>query len=411
MPASKQSLHHIGLRYLALASKPALLWLLVVTGSSAAAVEVGALILVASLIGMAMSNEAHLQFYAAIFSTRQPPRSRLFQHLVDYLRALATHIILITGPVLVVCMVFFPTVNPLLAIMLSFAERVSDEILRFRLYCKEWGTWITLLIAKSAVPGLTAISAIFVSRDLVGWGYAVASLVFTLGLLIWAGRAVHRALKRALQKLVDRKYVLSYIKHYGRVLSLRQTAAILGVTVVLLDRYVGMSIWQQAETAYILLAGQIVNGVYFAAEAKFLAENRANFVNQDLKMQNFWSWRHYLLLLTLCFFGCGAIFTVATMLNLLPEAGPDIYLSVLFMVINYAVFYASVPLNDYVYYRGGYRGLALGHALLFAVFASVIVGVDALHSPPITLAILVAMLMLRMLWLFRAKRALDRAMV
>lgn len=408
MSRPNQSLYHIGLRYAALASKPALIWFLVATGSPSAAVQIGSLMLVASLIGMALSNEAHLQFYAAVFSERRQSDRALFSHLSTYLHALVTHILLIAVPAFIACVLFFPKVDPVLALVLAFAERVADELLRFRLYKKEWNRWIAQLVAKSAVPAVAVVIALAFSAEAVGWAYVLASLAFSLALLAKAGRVVRKAIKVAFKRLPNAEYIRSYLLSYMRLLSLRQIAAILGMNVVVLDRYVGMTIWSQNDIAYLLLAGQIVNGIFFALEAKFLSEHRANFINEDANLASFWRWKPYLTLIALCIVLAAGVFAGCTVVGVLPMVEGHLYLAVGLMVMSYALFYSSIPLNDYLYYRRKHLQLSMMHLAFFSIYAGLVVSVPSLHPPVVALSILVVLLLVRLITLEGIRRGFDR---
>jgi len=404
MSASKQSLLHIGLRYAALASKPALIWLLVTSGRTSEAAGLGSLMLVASIIGMAMSNEAHLQIYAAIFSRIPSSRPKLQRLLTGYLQSLVTHIVLIIIPAFVVCVLLFPKVDPFLAVGLALAERISDELLRIKLYRKEWDRWTILLLAKNTVPALPALSAIFLLSGAAELYYTLGALLFAAFLLKLESRAVLRALRHAFRRLADVRGLTTYISSYIRILSLRQVAAILSLNVVLLDRYLGMSIWTDAQVAYIVLAGQIVNGIFFVLEAKYLSEHRANFIDPTARLETFWHWPPYFNLIAVCIIATGAIFVVGTSLGLLPAMASSLYVSVGFMILNYAIFYMSIPLNDYLYYRGYSRPLAFGHATLFIAYAIAISVGGAVQSPLGVIAVLTAALVVRVLLLIVASR-------
>lgn len=406
MSASKQSLHHLGLRYAALASKPALIWLLVTSGRTSEAAGLGSLMLVASIIGMAMSNEAHLQIYAAIFSRVPSSRSKLQRLLNGYLTSLVTHIVLILIPAFVVCLLLFPKVDPFLAVGLALAERISDELLRIKLYRKEWDRWTILLLAKNIVPALPALAAIFLLSGTVELYYTLSALLFSAFLLSLEGKAVLRALLQAFRRLPDWRSLASYISSYVRVLSLRQVAAILSLNVVLLDRYLGMSIWSDTQVAYIVLAGQIVNGIFFVLEAKYLSEHRANFIDPTAKLEAFWHWLPYFILIFGCTIATTAIFVIGTNFGLLPAMAPTLYVAVGFMIINYAIFYMSIPLNDYLYYRGYSKPLAFGHATIFIAYAIAISLWGAIQKPLGVVAVLTAALVVRALLLHVASRRL-----
>lgn len=407
MAKSSQSLYHIGLRYAALASKPGLIWFLVASGASGAAVEIGSLALVASLIGLAMGNESHLQLYTAHFSEQHQSSRTLFRHLLRYHQALMTHVILIAGPALLVCVALFPKVNPFLALVLGLAERVSDELLRFLLYRKEWNRWTAWLLAKSVVPAAAALVALMF-KGAVGLAFTLASILFAGALIAGSGRAVHKALVLAIRKLPDLRFIRSYLLIYARVLFPRQAAAILGLNVILLDRYIGMNVWNQHDLAYLLLAGQIISGVFFVVEAKFLSEHRANFINQAMTLARFWRWRPYILLLALCLLACGAGFSVGTILGLLPSVRQELYVAAALLAINCCLFYITIPLNDYLYYRGQAARLALAHAALFSVYVLLVAGVEDLQTPAIALSMLMAVLLIRLSWLASVRRGLDR---
>lgn len=399
MSASKQSLHHIGLRYAALASKPALIWLLVTSGRTSEAAGLGSLMLVASIIGMAMSNEAHLQIYAAIFGRVPSSRPKLQRLLNGYLKSLVTHIVLIIVPAFVVCFLLFPKVDPFLAVALALAERISDELLRIRLYRKEWDRWTILLLAKNTVPALPTLTAIFLLSGAVELYYTLGALLFAAFLLKLESRQVLRAILYAFRGLADWRGLTSYMSSYIRILSLRQVAAILSLNVVLLDRYLGMSIWNDAQIAYIVLAGQIVNGIFFILEAKYLSEHRANFIDPTARLETFWHWAPYFNLIVGCAIATGGIFVIGTNMGLLPSATSALYLAVGFMIVNYAIFYLSIPLNDYLYYRGYSKSLAFGHAAMFIVYAIAISLCGFVQTPLGVIAVLTGALVVRALLL------------
>lgn len=407
MSGSSQSLYHIGLRYGALAAKPALIWLLVASGRSSEAAALGTLMLVSSVIGMAMSNEAHLKLFATLFSEADQSKKVIYQQLLQYLHSLVTHIALIVIPAAVLCIWLFPKVNPALAVGLALAERISDELLRIKLYRKEWDRWTSLLAAKNIIPAMTAISTIFFVEGSADLSYALGGLAFSLIVLSGESKSTLRALKSALTKLPNARYVASYLSIYMRILAARQLAAILALNVVLLDRYVGMNIWTDGETAYILLGGQIVNGIFFALEAKHLSEHRANFINALAQLSSFWRWRPYIKLVAFCAMAAGIIFAAGTAAGFLPEMRTQLYMAVGFLILNYAVFYLSIPFNDYLYYRGYARPLAVGHVAMFMVYAISILTLDALQPPPASLAFLAGLLVFRALLLIVAQKRID----
>jgi hypothetical protein len=407
MPNSSQSVYHLGLRYGALTTKPALIWLLVAIGRSSEAAALGTLMLVSTVIGMAMSNEAHLKLFALLFSETDQPKKAVYRELLKYLHSLVTHIVLMFIPAIVLCIWLFPNVNPVLAVTLALAERISDELLRIRLYRREWGRWTLLLLAKNLIPALAAMLSILFLEDSVDLSFALGGLVFALILLRISTRSTLRALKDAFTRLPNTQYVAAYLGHYARFLLVRQLAALLSLNVVLLDRYVGMNIWNNNQTAYILLMGQIVNGIFFALEAKHLSEHRANFINSTARLAGFWRWRPYVKHLAFCAVAAGIIFVAGTGGGLLPEMPTQSYIAVCILIINYAAFYLSVPFNDYLYYRGYAQWLAFGHAAIFLVYAISIFTFDALQSPPGALSFLAGLLIFRALLLAVAWKHID----
>lgn len=394
------------MRYGALASKPALMWLLVAWGRSVEAAALGSLMLVASLVGMAMSNEAHLQLYAAIFG-RTRSHSGLYRLLSHYVHSIITHIVLIAIPAIVTCAWLFPKVNPLLAVGLALAERVSDELLRIKLYRKEWTHWTILLLAKNFAPALPALVGIFWlgGPDIC---YTLGALVFSTWLLSLEGRPVWKAIGRASQNLTKLKYLRSHLSSYIRVLAARQVAAILSLNVVLLDRYVGMNLWNTKYVAYLVLAGQIVNGVFFVVEAKHLSEHRANFIDSNSRLSVFWEWKPYIYMIVACMISAGMIFLIGTRIGILPHMPSNLYGAVVFLIANYAIFYLSMPFNDYLYYRGQAKPIAVGHASIFITYSALVVSIVVLQQPEVSLALLTAILACRAALLNMAWKRFDK---
>ena len=404
---SKQSLFHVGMRYAALASRPALIWLLVVSGRPAEAAALGSLLLVASVISMVMSNEAHLQLYATIFAPLASANKKRHRLLSQYLHSIVMHIVLLLVPAYGLCLLFFPTVNPLLAIGLALADRIADELLRIRLYRKHWTPWTFLLLGKHVAAALPALVALLWFKASVEAWYVAGALLYSIWLLSLAETAVLRALPSALSKLADLRAIISYISLYARVLFPRQVAAILCLNVVVLDRYVGMNIWSHQDVAYIVMAGQIINGLFFLLEAKQLSEHRANFIDPTKSLEKFWIWRPYIQLMLACAVGATLIFAAGTSLGFLPAMSTHMYGAVGVMICSYAVFYISLPFNDYLYYRGKAKSLAIAHALVYAIYAFLIFKIPVLQLPLAGLSLLLFVLMLRVIALWIARRQFD----
>lgn len=410
MTASKQSVYHIAIRYAALASRPALIWLLVMLDMSTEAAGLGSLILVASIIGMAMSNESHLQLYATIFGQGASSNKLLHRLLLGYLHSLTTHMVLITIPAFVACLWLFPKVNPWLAIGLALAERVSDEVLRMKLYRKEWDRWTVLLLGKNLIPAsLTFVAITCLPKAVEAW-YTMGALAFAVWLLSAESKAVLRALRGALRRLPNISYIRSYLLSYSRVLSIRQIAAILSLNLIALDRYVGMNIWSGSDMAYIVLVGQIISGIFFVIEAKHLSEHRANFINSSAKLKDFWTWRPYISLILACALASATIFFVGTNLSVLPEMPTNSYIAVGLMLLNYGIFYLSLPLSDYLYYRGWSKHIAIGHVLTFAVCATLMLTFNEFQAPYAVLSIMTAALIGRAVILVLATKKIDASL-
>jgi hypothetical protein len=406
MSDGKQSAYHIAARYLALTSKPALLWLLIATDNHQAAATLGSLWLAAGILGMILGNESHLALYVRLFNHSENNALGTTRELRLYTRTLSTHLILLLIPLSIGAKYVFPSIDTVWVVALAIGERISDEALRIRLYRKEWNQWCFLLLVKNFAPAIFAFAVARSLPDQLTSSYVLATLVFSLALVAFADPAVHRALRWSAKEIFRASTIYSYARSYCCILLPRQVASILGINIVLMDRYVGMNLWQTETIAITILIGQLVNGVFFAAEAIHLVEHRANFVNPSINFDRFWRWRPYVKLLLLCAAASSSIVVIA--LYILPsDAKAGVMKIGILSILNYFTFYASLPVNDYVYYRGGARILAFMHFVFYVVFAFVCIVIEPMRDPVFVMTLLLIVLSLRAGFLVSMKRRMT----
>jgi hypothetical protein len=86
------------------------------------------------------------------------------------------------------------------------------------------------------------------------------------------------------------------------------------------------------------------------------------------------------------------------------------YIAVGLMLLNYGIFYLSLPLSDYLYYRGWSKHIAIGHVLTFAVCATLMLTFNEFQAPYAVLSIMTAALIGRAVILVLATKKIDASL-
>lgn len=406
--ANPQRHWHVLARYLALASRPALIWLLIRTANADAAAEIGKLIISAAIVSIFLGNEAHLEYYRAEFSHYRGWTTQRYRKLQEYLRSFVTHCTLILPLSLALSYLLFPSVNPIALTVLALAERISDECLRIVLYQKRWSEWTGRLLAKHFIPfGMTFLLTV-VAPSWVPTAYILASCVVATALVAVSDSTARRALFCVIREPMLPGQLRGYVARYGQHLALRQIAAVLAANILLIDRLVGMNFWTAHQTANVILVGQIVSGVFFITDAKYLAQYRAEFINPDLAFKDFWRWRSYLVVIAGCTLVSLGIVFIGRNTGLLASLSELNDLAILTLIINAGIYFGSVPLNDFVYYRGLTRSLAAVHVGLVLAFLTVALSFASMTTPTMLIGLSFVLLLIRALSLRGLLSMLER---
>lgn len=391
---------HVAARYAALASKPALLWLLLFTGYANESAEIGKLMLAAAIVSIVLGNESHLQFYRVYFSGAAS-RTTLLRSLRSYIRSLGLHMIILFPLIFIASSSIFPSVDIWLLLLLGIADRVSDEILRIRLYRKEWSYWTRLLFLKHAIPSFLALVILVYKPNWSPHAYVVGNLLFSIYMLLMAmDKGMIKIVAFTIGKVPSIIEIRKYIRIYMFQLFPRQMTAVLAANIILLDRFIGMNFWSSEEIGVIILTGQIIGGVFFITEAKYLSEKRSEFVDNRLNFADFWSWRPYIAVVFACALACASIIIGGQFTGLIPTLSRDGLLVAAVLILSGILFYISIPLKDYLYYRDVIMPLFGLHALLCGIYCLLAIVVMPIKNPILLTTLLMVILLIRTICIF-----------
>lgn len=383
------------IRYAALAFKPALIWLLLISGSTEESAEVGKLMLSAAIISIVLGNESHLVYYRLRFSGNSSPIV-LHRTFRKYLRSLYLHILVLLPFVFIAANFLFPSIEISFLLALGITERVTDEVLRIKLYKKEWSKWTVLLLIKHAAPSAVTLIVSFLFPAWAPNAYVLSSMLFCIYIILKkTDREVPISIKKTINRRINIGEVLIYSKTYLKKLFPRQLTAVISVNFLLLDRLVGMNYWSSEQIGLVIMFGQIIGGLFFLAEVKYLSEKRSEFIDSRLRFKEFWHWKPYLKLIAICGLLSLMVIYFGEFSKLLPIfSKKDTFIAPL-LIISSMLYYSVIPLNDYLYYRGATRLLVWMHVALSAIYCFVGLLILTNQSPVALTGLLIGLLFLR----------------